>query len=616
METDDVVLSSKGTGIMVARNCSSFYYLQHIHWQKLRTGGSYKFLLSLSFLCFMEENLSNLRQIKRLLHCCCLDFRKVMHPPTPVILLQVLHGFIRDCSHPDSNVKLDHNEPLYIIELGAGSGKFSYFMLKALEEMSAVCDFPLRKIVFVMTDFTENNFNFWRDHPSLSKYFESGQLDAAIFDAVDDRSIKLWKSGITLGPGSCKNPICIVANYLFDTLYHDIFQVDGGELKEGLISVGSKRAEEPDPLDPEIIQRMDNHFKYNTISPASYYASEEGDEEHFKRILRWYQDYFKNSAAGASLLLPVGAMRALRRLGALSGNKALVISGDKGNNHPEQFAGIMDPHIALHGSFSLMVNYHAIGAWFTSKGGFALHNPQEEASLKVSCFVLDSSLSLKDDNNWLGSSLYEKDEARALKYPHLCRAFADYVDNFGPNDFFVLQKSIKEDTPNPPLRTVVALLKLGDWDPDVFFKFRDCILTHAPTCGQKLRNDLCRGIPRVWGNYYMMDMEKDIAFEIGRFYYGIRDYANALYYYTVSSDTVGLHHVTYHNQGLCHYSLNQLDIALLHFKKALALNQDYEKARSWIEKVQKEILNAGSHDEIDLLSVTTSAVVIGSDIVL
>ena len=497
-------------------------------------------------------------------------------------------GFIRDCSHPSSDIQLDHNEPLYIVELGAGSGKFSYFMIKALEEMTAVFDFPMRKIVFVMTDFTENNFNFWRDHPSLKKYFDSGQLDAGIFDAVEDTSITLWKSGKTLKAGSCKNPICIVANYLFDTLYHDIFQVDGGLLKEGLISVGSKNAEEPDPLDPEIIQRMDNRFRYNAISPASYYTSEEGDEEHFKRILLWYKDYFKNTATGASLLLPVGAMRALRRLGALSNNKALVISGDKGNNHPEQFSGLMDPHIALHGSFSLMVNYHAIGAWFTSKGGFALHNPQEEASLKVSCFVLDSSLSDPGDTEWLGSSLSEKDTARSAKYPHLCRAFADYVDSFGPNDFFVLQKSIKEDTPNPPLRTVVALLKLGDWDPDVFFKFRDCILNHAPTCDQKLRNDLCRGIPRVWDNYYMMDMEKDIAFEIGRFYYGIRDYANALYYYTVSSDTVGMHHVTFHNQGLCHYSLGQLDIALALFKKALALNSEYEKARSWIEKVERE----------------------------
>lgn len=487
---------------------------------------------------------------------------------------------------------LDPDEPLYIIELGAGSGKFSFFMLKALQEMREVCDFPLQKIVFVMTDFTENNFNFWRNHPSLKGYFDSGQLDAGIFDAVEDRTIKLWRSGKILSPGSCKNPIVIVANYLFDTLYHDIFQVDGGELKEGLVSVGSKNPEEPDPLDPEIIQRLENHYRYEKISPA-YYTEEEGDEVHLYRVLNWYRDYFKNKASGASILLPIGALRALRRLGSFSNGRALVISGDKGNNNPEQFSGVMDPHIAVHGSFSLMVNYHAIGAWFTSRGGFALHNPQEEASLKVSCFLLDqpdqASAVAAGGEGWLGDAFDVKDSERLVAYPNLRQAFQDAVDVFGPNDFFVLQKSLKEDMSNPPLRTVVSLLKLGDWDPDVFFKFRDTILNHAPTCGQKLRNDLCRGIPRVWANYYIMDMDKDIAFEIGRFYYGIREYGLALQYYTISRDTVGDHHVTAHNQGLCFYSQGELETSLGFFKRALSLNGEYEKARSWIEKVTKEI---------------------------
>eukprot|EP01038_Epipyxis_sp_PR26KG_P006670 gene6670-9152_t len=507
---------------------------------------------------------------------------------------KILHGFIRDCLSPNSKMKLDPNEPLYIIELGAGSGKFSYFMLKALEEMQEVCDFPLNKIVFVMTDFTEKNFVYWKDHPALKKYFDAGQLDAGIFDAVNDRTITLWRAGTVLGPGTCKNPICIVANYLFDTLYHDIFQVENGELKEGLISVGSKHSEEPDPLEPDIIGRLENLYKYSPITP-SYYTEEEGDEKHIKNILHWYHENFKTTANGASILLPIGALRALRRLGTFSNGRAIVISGDKGNNNPEQFVGLMDPHIAVHGSFSLMVNYHAIGAWFTSRGGFALHNPQEEASLKVSTFILSNESSLDPPDlgefDYLGNALYDNDRRRAKLFPHLSQAFNDSVDQFGPNDFFVLQKSLKEDLTNPPLRTVVAILKLGDWDPDVFFKFRDTILTQAPNCGQKLRNDLCRGIPRVWSNYYILDMDKDIAFEIGRFYYGIRDYDNALKYYQESTRTVGEHHVTYHNQGLCFYSLNHLEKALQNFKRALEMCADYEKARSWIEKVQREISN-------------------------
>jgi hypothetical protein len=317
-------------------------------------------------------------------------------------------------------------------------------------------------------------------------------LEAGIFDAVNDNKIRL-RSGVVIEKGSCKNPICVVANYLFDTLYHDIFQVENGELKEGLVSTGSKRKEEEDPLDPTIILRLHNQYKYVPIS-SKYYLDEGGDEVHFERILQWYKDCYHNNSNGASILLPIGALRALGKLTSFSNNRAIVISGDKGNNNPEQFIGITDPHIAVHGSFSLMVNYHAIGMWFTSKGGFALHNPQEEASLKVSCFVLNNpdnkESGLYANEDWFiapttsdcseggsrmedgevvplagtqscTSRLAQKDLERSKPFPHLKNAFHNAITIFGPNDFFVLQKSLKEDATNPPLKSVVSLLKLG-----------------------------------------------------------------------------------------------------------------------------------------------------------
>lgn len=469
---------------------------------------------------------------------------------------KVLLGFIKDCQKPDAKVKLDESEPLYIVELGAGSGKFSFFMLKALLE------YECPKFVYVMTDFTQNNLNFWNQHPSLRPYIEKGQLDLAIFDAVNDATLTLHHSGLVLGPGTLKNPLCVVANYLFDTLCHDIFQVDGC-LKEGLISVGTKQFE-PDALDPEIIKRFDNRFKYRPVQPDYY------EDVHFTRILKWYLSYFGDSPTGASVLMPIGALRALRRLTSFSSGRALVLSGDKGNNNPEQFRGLMDPHIAVHGSFSVMVNYHAIGLYFLSRSGFVLHNPQEEASLKVSAFVLTG------------------DEENKKAFPQLCRVFEDEIVRFGPNDFFVLQKSMKEDS-QPSLKGIIALLKLGDWDPDVFYKFRDVILNQAPVCGVKLRNDLCRDLPRVWENHYSLDKDKDVSFEVGRFYYGIREHEKALQFYRTSTEHTGEHHVTFHNMGLCYYSLGQLDVALQNFEKSLQLNADYEKARSWHQKVSREI---------------------------
>ena len=80
-----------------------------------------------------------------------------------------------------------------------------------------------------------------------------------------------------------------------------------------------------------------------------------------------------------------------------------------------------------------------------------------------------------------------------------------------------------------------------------------------------------------------------MAFEIGRFFYGIRDFAKALRYYTISSETIGEHHVTFHNMGLCFYSLHMPQDAAEHFQKSINLNANYAKAQSWLQKVQKEL---------------------------
>ena len=50
------------------------------------------------------------------------------------------------------------------------------------------------------------------------------------------------------------------------------------------------------------------------------------------------------------------------------------------------------------------------------------------------------------------------------------------------------------------------------------------------------------------------------------------------------------------------------EVALENFKKALALNKDYEKARSWVEKTTKEIHdhNAAANAAVDVTAATTA----------
>ncbi|MGD8775285.1 MAG: hypothetical protein PVF44_08205 [Syntrophobacterales bacterium] len=110
---------------------------------------------------------------------------------------KVVFGFIRDCtaitgdSADDSFPPLDPGHPIYIIELGSGSGRFAYHFLKKFLDLyrrSVLKDIPF---TYVMTDFTERNIDFWRQHQSLQPFVEAGVLDFALYDTECDEKIKL-----------------------------------------------------------------------------------------------------------------------------------------------------------------------------------------------------------------------------------------------------------------------------------------------------------------------------------------------------------------------------------------------------------------------------------------
>jgi hypothetical protein len=50
----------------------------------------------------------------------------------------------------------------------------------------------------------------------------------------------------------------------------------------------------------------------------------------------------------------------------------------------EEIEGLRDPHIAIHGSFSFMVNFHALKSYFDGKGGFTVQSVHQDG-FKVGC---------------------------------------------------------------------------------------------------------------------------------------------------------------------------------------------------------------------------------------
>jgi hypothetical protein len=352
--------------------------------------------------------------------------------------------------------------------------------------------------------------------------------------------VKLARSGVKLTPGSLRNPLIVVANYVFDTLRQDAFRIVEGQLQEALVSVLSDRAE-PDAGDPDVIRRMRCTWDYRPCTPEIY------KNAHLQAMLRAYLARLRN----ASVLVPIGGIGAMSNLAALAGGRVVLLAGDKAYNHEEELAGLRDPHVAVHGSFSFMVNFHAVRLYALARGGFSLHTPYLDG-FKCSLFVLPgpapgaSAAAAPSAADLLASADVTLPASALTAFPELTYAWADLMDTFGPDNFSTLQRCVRDETPGAAsVKTALATIRMSAWDADVFFKFKQELIDRTPHASDKAKADIYRDVQRVYERYYPLQPAKDIALELGRVCMGLQRYPEAIELFTASQRHCGEHHVSW-----------------------------------------------------------------------
>lgn len=127
---------------------------------------------------------------------------------------------------------------MYIVELGGGHGRFAFLLLKKLLRLReffpqvdvccfghtltldrcclcAACVLPVQSqrawpFKYVLTDFSEANIQFWREHHCFKPFIQAGLLDFALFDAESDHELTLVVGGQKLSAATVKNPVAII----------------------------------------------------------------------------------------------------------------------------------------------------------------------------------------------------------------------------------------------------------------------------------------------------------------------------------------------------------------------------------------------------------------------
>ena len=460
---------------------------------------------------------------------------------------RIVMGFLRDWS--SLSAPLDHRQPVHIVELGSGSGRFAYSFLKKffhLHRNSVLKEFPVK---YVMTDFTESNIEHWRTHPSLLPFIKDGLLDLARFDLERDVQFELLHSAEILSTATLRNPLVVISNYVFDSTPQDAFVAGDQKLFELLITLKTQE-EEIDPTYPDILSRIQISSNENPIN-GNYY-----EDPKWNRILLDY----KQRLPDTSFLFPTSALHCIRNLHRLSNGCMLLLSGDQGYSRDESLnRGRGTPSFAFHGSFSMMVDYQIIGEYCRHLGGRVLHPSRASEHLNISAFMF-------------GHPPGDFIETR--------QAYAETIEKFGPDDFFTLKEGLGDLYDALTLDQILAFLRLSCWD---YKRFRECLpalKNHLPEMSRLQKRQLHEAIVKVWDSYLPIGEESDLAFELGTLLLEMEFHAEALEFLQRSVDLCGVAPGTAYNIAVCYYGMNQMDQALDYVNQALTLDPQFAEAKT------------------------------------
>ena len=456
--------------------------------------------------------------------------------------------------NPNHNAK----EPFYIVETGAGHGKLSFYIVKALNEILAKNKTDNNIFKYVMTDIAKRNADYWLEHHAFQKYFSNETLDCAVFDADNEDSIALLKSGAVLSPNSLTKPICMVGNYIIDTLPHDAFDVIDNKAHASLITTDLEHPENKEITDANILNYMKHEFHSKPIEGEFY------NDKILNEIISEYASEFEE----ASFLIPIGGIKCIKALKALSSGDFILISADKGVADTKTFEGIEEPFIEASDYAALMVNFDSIKRYFNKQGGFFLQMPEKSSSFQV---VTASSGSLKN-------------------YHNLELTYNEYVEGFGPNDFFNLEDNLFKSNKSPSLELIMSLLRISRYDPHVFYKLRDHLIDQLleDEADQDFIDDVIAELPKVWENFFHLE-EEDLPFEMARLLYSQDKSKEAIKYYEKSLEYFGRESAVIFNLGLCYQDIGELDTALKYFGEVLNNDPNFDDVKSWYKKVEKKI---------------------------
>jgi hypothetical protein len=426
----------------------------------------------------------------------------VDNPFVAAAYARVVVGFLRDCARGGL---LDLAEPLYVVELGAGAGRFAHGFVRELAAWTDKLPLALPPVVYVMTDLGEPALDEWAADPAL----DDERIDFARFDAETDAGLVLRRRGVTLE--RLVNPLVVIANYLFDSVPVDAFALGDGTVEECLLAV-----------EGEDVPSMALTWSRRPVENARY-----GGDPDLDALLEHYRVALRDTV----VTVPRVGIECLRRLRGLSGDRLLVLAGDKAHCTQASLAHRSEPELDVHGgSFSMMVNFHALGWYARRYGGEALHGGDRHMAVDVGAFLFG-----EPPGGWAETRL----------------AYDDAIERFGPEDLSLLAEGVERAAERLGVAEIVALLRLSGWDAFTLLGVAGVLREQAAEADPAAQDDLRHALHATYDRHFSIPGEDDLPFTIGLLLFELEDYEDAIGFFEASLAQHGPDLATERNLDLC-----------------------------------------------------------------
>jgi hypothetical protein len=475
------------------------------------------------------------------------------------IYARIVFGFICDCL--DTKVRNSHpvslGNPLRILELGAGPGKFSFLFLRHLEMLLRSRAISPDIVSYCMSDCSARLLVAWRNKKELTEFVERGILRFELLDAGGEFDSPFLRGDPSRLKDQSRGPLVVIANYVFDSLPHDAFLIKEGKIFE-LLQTTTRAGKDGGTSASKALSEL--QFSYKSVETNSDHYP----ESSWNSVL----DLYRSRLQEATVLFPAQALKTLAALAKGSDGTMLVLVADKGIVNE---AGLRTwhgtPKFEFHSAhyFSQLVNFDALAKCFAATGGEAFLPDKGSSSLHFCAF-----LQKPPDTSFPATKSSIQESRSAL----------------GPDDLFALLAWLNPHIEEMSVPQILALLRLSRWDPTTFLRIFPVLARQIGGVSAE-RDDLREAVARTWANHFpIIPSDNVLAFYCGVILLELNFFEEAFAMLKESQELLGRSAATSYNLGLCSLNLGRSTEALSLMIESCELDPAFEPARQMRQKLE------------------------------